>query len=103
MISTGNPCSAREAKSATTLLSRMAESKELPVEKQILIIFAGTNGFIDDLPLTAMKKYEQELFSFVESKYPDVFADILKKREMDADLRAKTIKVLEEFKLAFKP
>ena len=84
-------------------LLKQGQYEPLPVEKQILIIFAGTNGFIDDLPLTAMKKYEQELFSFVESKYPDVFADILKKREMDADLRGKTIKVLEEFKLAFKP
>jgi F-type H+/Na+-transporting ATPase subunit alpha len=84
-------------------LLKQGQYEPLPVEKQILIIFAGTNGFIDDLPLTAMKKYEQELFSFVESKYPDIFADILKKREMDADLRAKTNKVLEEFKLAFKP
>ena len=84
-------------------LLKQGQYEPLPVEKQILIIFAGTNGFIDDLPLTAMKKYEQELFSSVESKYPDVFADILKKRELDADLRAKIIKVLEEFKLAFKP
>ena len=84
-------------------LLKQGQYEPLPVEKQVLIIFAGTNGFIDDLPLTAIKKYEQELFSFVESKYPDVFADILKKREMDADLRAKTMKVLEEFKLAFKP
>jgi F-type H+/Na+-transporting ATPase subunit alpha len=84
-------------------LLKQGQYEPLPVEKQILIIFAGTNGFIDDLPLTAMKKYEQELYSFVESKYPDVFADILKKREMDADMRAKAIKVLEEFRLAFKP
>ena len=84
-------------------LLKQGQYEPLPVEKQILIIFAGTNGFIDDLPLTAMKKYEQELFSFFESKYPDVFVDILKKRELDADLRGKIIKVLEEFKLAFKP
>jgi F-type H+/Na+-transporting ATPase subunit alpha len=84
-------------------LLKQGQYEPLSVEKQVLIIFAGTNGFIDDLPLTAIKKYEQELFSFVESKYPDVFADILKKREMDTDLRAKAIKVLEEFKLAFKP
>jgi F-type H+-transporting ATPase subunit alpha len=84
-------------------LLKQGQYEPLPVEKQVLIIFAGTNGFIDDLPLTAMKKYEHELFSFVESRYPDAFADILKKREMDADLRAKTIKVLEEFKTIFKP
>src|ERR671917_2514175 len=53
-------------------LLKQGQYEPLPVEKQILIIFAGTNGFIDDLPLPAIKKYEQELFSFVESKYPDV-------------------------------
>ena len=74
----------------------------LPVEKQVLIIYAGTNGFIDDLPLTALKKYEQELYSFIESKHPDVFADILKKRELDGDLRAKINKALEEFKAVFR-
>jgi len=72
------------------------------VERQILIIYAGTNGFVDELPLTALKKYEQELYSFIESKHPDIFADILKKRELDNDLRAKMNKALEEFKGTFK-
>jgi len=72
------------------------------VEKQILIIYAGTNGFVDELPLTALKKYEQELYSFMESKHPDIFADILKKRELDGDLRAKMNKALEEYKGVFR-
>ena len=72
------------------------------MEKQILIIYAGTNGFVDELPLTALKKYEQELYSFMESKHPDIFADILKKRELDGDLRAKMNKALEEFKGVFR-
>ena len=63
------------------------EYEPLPAEKQILIIFAGTNGYIDDLPVTALKKFEQELYSFVESRHPELFADILKKRELDNDLR----------------
>ena len=52
--------------------------------------------------VTALKKYEQELYSFVESKHPEIFADILKKRELDNDLRAKMNKALEEFKGTFK-
>jgi F-type H+/Na+-transporting ATPase subunit alpha len=84
-------------------LLKQGQYQPLPVEKQILIIFAGTNGFVDELPLTALKKYEQELYSFVESRHPDVFADILKKRELDGDLRAKMTKTLEEFKGVFKP
>jgi len=84
-------------------LLKQGQYQPLPVEKQILIIFAGTNGFVDELPLTALKKYEQELYSFVESRHPYVFAEILKKRELDGDLRAKMTKTLEEFKGVFKP
>ena len=83
-------------------LLKQGQYQPLPVEKQVLIIYAGTNGFVDELPLTALKKYEQELYSFIESKHADVFADILKKRELDGDLRAKISKALEEFKGVFK-
>ena len=55
-----------------------------------------------ELIQTALKKYEQELYSFVESKHPDIFAEILKKRELDSELRAKINKALEEFKAGFR-
>jgi F-type H+-transporting ATPase subunit alpha len=83
-------------------LLKQGQYQPLAVQQQILIIYAGTNGFVDELPLTALKKYEQELYSFIESKHPDIFADILKKRELDGDLRAKLNKALEEFKSIFK-
>jgi len=83
-------------------LLKQGQYEPLPVEKQILIVYAGTNGFVDHLPVTALKKYEQELFSFVESRHPELFADILKKRELDNDLRGRITKALEEFKDVFK-
>ncbi|MBI2181772.1 MAG: F0F1 ATP synthase subunit alpha [Deltaproteobacteria bacterium] len=83
-------------------LLKQGQYEPLAVERQILIIYAGTNGFVDELPLTALKKYEQELYSFIESKHPDIFAEILKKRELDGELRAKITKALEEFKRTFK-
>ncbi|HXV47324.1 MAG TPA: F0F1 ATP synthase subunit alpha [Candidatus Binatia bacterium] len=83
-------------------LLKQNQYQPLPVERQVLIIYAGTNGFVDELPLAALKKYEQELYSFVDSKHPDVFADILKKRELDGELRGKLNKALEEFKGIFK-
>jgi len=83
-------------------LLKQGQYEPLAVEKQILIIFAGTNGFVDELPLTALKKYEEELYSFIGSKHPTIFADILKKRELDGDLRAKMTKALEDFKGNFK-
>ena len=83
-------------------LLKQGQYEPLPVEKQILIIYAGTNGFVDELPLSALKKYEQELYSFVEAKQPDLFTEILRKRELDAELRAKLTKILEEFKQTFR-
>src|SRR5687768_2862037 len=82
-------------------LLKQGQYQPLSVEKQILIIYAGTNGFVDDLPLTALKKYEQELYAFVELKHPGLFSDIFKKRELDGDLRGKLNKALEEFKGQF--
>jgi F-type H+-transporting ATPase subunit alpha len=83
-------------------LLKQGQYQPLPVERQILIIYAGTNGFVDDLPLTALRKYEQDLYAFIESKHPQIFADIVKKRELDSELRANITKALEEFRGTFK-
>ena len=83
-------------------LLKQGQYQPLPVEKQILIIYAGTSGFVDDLPLGALKKYEQELYTFIDMKQPDIYADILQKRELDAELRAKINKALEQLRENFK-
>jgi F-type H+-transporting ATPase subunit alpha len=84
-------------------LLKQGQYEPLPAEKQILIVYAGTNGFVDELPLTALKKYEQELYSFVESRHPEIFVEIVAKRELDNELRTKMTRALEEFKAVFKP
>ena len=81
---------------------KQGQYEPLPVQKQVLIIFAGTNGFVDHLPVSALKKYEQELYAFVESRHPDLLPEIVKKRELNDELRAKIKKVLEEFNANFK-
>jgi F-type H+-transporting ATPase subunit alpha len=81
---------------------KQGQYEPLSVEKQILIIYAGTNGFVDHLPVSAIKRYEQELIAFVESKYPEMLQEIVKKRELNDELRQKINKVLEEFKERFK-
>ncbi len=74
----------------------------LPVYKQILIVYAGNNGFLDDLPNKALKKYEEEMYKFIETKYPDIFKEIKEKKAIGDDLKAKIDKALEEFKSIFK-
>ena len=82
-------------------LLKQDQYEPLPVEKQILTIYAGTNGFVDHLPVDALKKYEMELFAFVEAKHADLFAEILTKRELSDELREKINKILEEFNATF--
>src|SRR5262244_3217059 len=67
--------------SRLTEILKQGQYQPLPVERQILIIYAGTNGFVDHLPETALKKYEAELSRFVENRYPDIYDDIRTKKE----------------------
>jgi F-type H+-transporting ATPase subunit alpha len=80
---------------------KQGQYQPLPVERQILIIYAGTNGFLDQFPESALKKYETELHRFVETRHPDVFNDIRAKRELTDDLREKINAALKEFNETF--
>lgn len=82
-------------------LLKQGQYEPLPVEKQILTLYAGTKGFVDHLPLDTLKKYEHELHAFVEDKHPDLFAEIIKKGELNDELSEKINKVLEEFNATF--
>jgi F-type H+/Na+-transporting ATPase subunit alpha len=73
----------------------------LPVEKQILIIYAGTKGFLDDLPVEQCRKFEEELYRFVDNAHRAVFDEIRAKKALDDTLRAKIESVLKEFKTRF--
>ncbi len=82
-------------------LLKQGQYEPLPVEKQILTIYAGTKGFVDHLPLDTLKKYEHELHAFVEDKHPEIFTEIVKKRELNDELSEKINKALEEFNSIF--
>ena len=71
------------------------------VEQQILVIFAGTNGYVDEVPVNAVKKFEQELLRFMASKHQAVLDDIKSKKQIDDDLKARIKSAIEEFKKSF--
>jgi F-type H+-transporting ATPase subunit alpha len=73
----------------------------MPVEQQILVIFAGTNGYVDDVPVNTVKKFEQEFLRFVTSKYQSLLDDIKTKKQIDDDLKARAKAAIEEFKKTF--
>jgi len=75
----------------------------LPVEKQVVIIYAGTRGYLDDIPVKAIRKFEDELYPFIESKYPQIFENIRTKKQLDEETEELLKKALEEFKAQFNP
>ena len=72
-----------------------------PVEKQVLIVYAATNGYIDTLPPESMHRYESELFDYVESKHPQALRVLREKRELSNEVKSQLNAVLEEFKGRF--
>jgi F-type H+-transporting ATPase subunit alpha len=75
----------------------------LPVEKQVLVIFAGTGGFLDDIEVADCGRFEREMIAFVETNHPAVLKTIAEKKALDDDLRAQLRKALGEFKERFAP
>jgi F-type H+-transporting ATPase subunit alpha len=69
----------------------------LPVGKQVLIIFAGTNGYLDELPVSEIGRYQQELFTFLESRRPAVVGTLADKKVIDEGLREEIHGALKEF------
>jgi F-type H+-transporting ATPase subunit alpha len=73
----------------------------IPNEKQVLIIFAANNGFIDDFPVAALRRYESELYSFFDARKADVLAELRDKKAIDDDLKGKIVAALNEFTKEF--
>jgi F-type H+-transporting ATPase subunit alpha len=80
---------------------KQGQYSPIPVEKQIAIIFAGTNGMLDDLPLDQIKAFEQELYRFLENAHPAILTTIKEKKTIDDDLKGKLNSALQEFKSRF--
>jgi F-type H+-transporting ATPase subunit alpha len=70
----------------------------LTVEKQVLIIYAVTNGYVDGYPVEVVKKYERELYVFFEAKYQNLLEEIRTKKDITDDLAQRVRTALGEFK-----
>ena len=73
----------------------------LPIERQVVIIFAGARGYMDDVSVAHITKFEADLYPFLEAKYPQIFEDIRSKKMLDKDIEETLCKALEEFKSSF--
>ncbi|HRG99571.1 MAG TPA: F0F1 ATP synthase subunit alpha [Polyangiaceae bacterium] len=72
----------------------------LPVEKQVVLVYAGTKGYLDALPVAKLGAYESQLYAFLEAKHPDILETIRTKKKLD-DVEDKLKKALVEFGKGF--
>ncbi len=73
----------------------------VPVEKQVAIIFAGTNGYLDDLRVEDIRRFEQELYQYLDTVKPELLAAIREKRELNDDIKAQLVQAVKECKQRF--
>ena len=81
---------------------KQPQYQPLPMEKQVTIIYAGSNGFLDKLPVETLADYESELYNYVESNEPSIFEDLKKEKAFTDPIKEKLNKVLTTFGETFK-
>jgi len=82
-------------------LLKQNQFSPLPFSKQILIIMAGTSGFLDDLPVAQVREFEAELYKYVESTNPGLLRSIMEKKILDDTLKGQLQSVIKEAKQQF--
>jgi F-type H+-transporting ATPase subunit alpha len=73
----------------------------LKVEQQIIIIYAGTRGYIDGIEVSRLAAYERGLYDFIEKKYPGIVEGLKAKKSLDDDNEKALKKALDEYGVAF--
>ena len=84
-----------------TEILKQGQYVPVSVEKQILVIFAATNGYLDDLPVSECRRFEQELYNFMDNQRPRIGQMILEKKQLDDEVRAALNEALGDFKSKF--
>jgi len=69
----------------------------LPVEKQVAIIFAGTNGYLDNIALGDLRTFEAELYTYLETMAPGVLRGIAEKKQLDDEIKGAMNAAIKEF------
>jgi len=83
-------------------LLKQPQYRPMSVEEQVISLFAGTRGFMDDVPVEAVRKFEDGLLEFMRNAKSDVVAAIKEKKALDEGLIASLGAAIEEFKKGFK-
>jgi F-type H+-transporting ATPase subunit alpha len=84
-------------------LLKQPQYRPYPVERQVVSIWTGTNGYLDDIPVGDVRRFEQELLDFVGSRRSEIYDEIISSGKLGDDLADKIKSAVEEFKRQFRP
>jgi F-type H+/Na+-transporting ATPase subunit alpha len=76
---------------------KQPQYEPLPVERQVAIIYAGTNGYLDKIPVSDIRAFETELYQYIDTRAPEVFRGIVEKKQLDDQLKGALDKAVKEF------
>ncbi|MGA2361449.1 MAG: F0F1 ATP synthase subunit alpha [Candidatus Aminicenantales bacterium] len=85
-----------------TEILKQGQYGPLPIEKQVLIIYAGNRGFLDEFPVDRLKDYEMKLYGHFEKRHPDILTKIREKKQIDTPLETAISAAVTEFNALFK-
>ncbi|HKB85900.1 MAG TPA: F0F1 ATP synthase subunit alpha, partial [Ignavibacteriaceae bacterium] len=83
-------------------LLKQGQYAPVTIERQVISIFLGTNGYLDDIPVADIKRYEKEILEYFEVKYNDVLETIKKEKQLSDSTVDSIKKAAEEFNAVFK-
>jgi F-type H+-transporting ATPase subunit alpha len=78
-------------------LLKQPQFQPLPAEKEVTVLFAGTRGYLDKYPVSAVQDYEKKLLEFIESRHGEIFDELKDKKDISSELEAKMRAALDEF------
>jgi F-type H+-transporting ATPase subunit alpha len=81
---------------------KQPQYQPLPMEKQVTILYSGSNGYLDKLPVDTLADYERELYNYIESNEPSIFTDLVEEKQFTDAIKEKLNKVLTSFGDTFK-
>jgi len=76
---------------------KQPQYEPVPVERQVAIIFAGTNGYLDNIAVSELRTFETELYKFVETRHPQLFPAVAEKKQLDDQLKGALDAAVKEF------
>jgi F-type H+-transporting ATPase subunit alpha len=82
---------------------KQPQYQPVPAEKEVMGLFAGAQGYLDEWPVEAVAEYEKQMLEFMESKYADLLKEIRDENQISDALEEKLKKALDEFKSLFQP